>query len=74
MKKMRVISVLVVIMEVDIEVLMMENLRFILELIMVDVDLGLKIPSTFPLTIQDRLLVVMVELDIGPRPATIPPK
>ena len=74
MKKMRVISVLVVIMEVDIGVLMMENLRLILELIMVDVDLGLKIPSTFHLTIQDRLLVVMVELDIGPRPATIPPK
>ena len=40
---------------------------------MIDVYLGLKITATFPLVIWDRLLVVMVDVDIGPRPATLPP-
>ena len=40
---------------------------------MVDVDIGLKIPSTYTLEIREKLLVVMVYLDIGPRPATILP-
>ena len=40
----------------------------------VDVDIGLKRPPTFTLTIKDILLVVMGELDIGPRPATITPE
>ena len=41
---------------------------------MVELDLCLKRTSTFPLTIQEKLLVVMRELDMGTRPATITPK
>ena len=41
---------------------------------MVDMDLGLKRPATFHLTIQDKILVVMRYLDICPRPATLPTK
>ena len=36
-------------------------------------DLGLKRSATFPLAIWDKLLVVMVEVDIGLIPATLPP-
>ena len=40
---------------------------------MVYVDLDLKRPANFLITIQDKLLLVMGELDIGPRPSTIHP-
>ena len=40
---------------------------------MVDVYIGLKIPATFHLAIQEKLLMVMGELDIGPRPFTFTP-
>ena len=40
---------------------------------MADTDLGLKRTATFPLVIQDKLLVVMGDVDIGPIPATIYP-
>ena len=40
---------------------------------MADMDLGLKRPSNFPIATLDKLLVVIGEVDIGPRPATIPP-
>ena len=40
---------------------------------MVDVDIGLKMPSIFPLTVWDKLLVVIGEMDIGPTPPTLPP-
>ena len=40
---------------------------------MADVDIGLNIPATFPFAIWKKLLVVMVELDKGPIPATFPP-
>ena len=39
-----------------------------------DVDIGLKRLAMFPLTIKEKMLVVMRELDIGNRPATITPK
>ena len=39
---------------------------------MADVDLCLNRPSTFTLTELERLLVVIVEVDIGPVPYTIP--
>ena len=52
----------------------MKKKKVISELMMVDVDLGLEIPDTFPLKIQEKLLVVMGEFDIGPRPTTIPPR
>ena len=38
-----------------------------------DVYIGLKKPATFPLTIWKKLLVVMGEVNIGPRPATLYP-
>ena len=37
------------------------------------VDVGLKIPCTITFKIREKFLMVMVELDIGLRPATIPP-
>ena len=40
---------------------------------MTDMDLGLNIPDTFPLETLEKLLVVIGELDIGPRLATPPP-
>ena len=42
-------------------------------MIMTDVNLGLKIRATFALEIREKMLVVMIEVDIGPRPATLPP-
>ena len=39
---------------------------------MVYVDIGLKRSATFSLAIQEKLLVVMVEVDIGPRTSTLP--
>ena len=42
-------------------------------MMMVDVDLDLKIPETSPLAIWEEMLVEMVEVDIGPIPATLPP-
>ena len=41
---------------------------------LVDVDLGLKIPAHFPLKIQEKLLVMMGEFYIGPEAAALPPK
>ena len=38
-----------------------------------DMDIGLNIPGTFLLVILEKLLVVIGEVDIYPRPATIPP-
>ena len=52
----------------------MKNRRVISELIMVDVYLGLNRPANAPLTVQETLLVVMVNLDIGTTPSTITPK
>ena len=37
-----------------------------------DMDLGLKRPETIILKIVDKVLIVMVEVDIGLRPATLP--
>ena len=37
----------------------MKNRRVVSELMMVDMDIGLKIPDTLPLTIHYKLLVVM---------------
>ena len=51
-----------------------KNIRVTSELMMVDVDPGLKRPSNFTPTIQGKLLVVMGELDICLRSDTIPPK
>ena len=42
-------------------------------MMMVDVYIGIKILATFPLEIREKLLVVMGELDIGPRPVTLTP-
>ena len=39
---------------------------------MLDADLGLKRPATFTLAIRETFLVVMEELDIGTRLATLP--
>ena len=36
-------------------------------------DKGIKIPATFPLTIHDKMLVVMGDTDIGPRLDTLTP-
>ena len=52
----------------------MKNRRMISELVILDVNIRLKIPDIFTLKIQEKLLVVMGELDIGPRPDTLPPK
>ena len=38
---------------------------------MENVDLGQKRPATFTIKIWDKLLVVIVEVDIGPRPSTL---
>ena len=40
---------------------------------MVHVDIGIKIPANFTLAIHEKILLAMGEVDIGPRPATIPP-
>ena len=52
----------------------MKKIRVVSELMMVNVDLGLKIPAPIPLTAQEKILVAMVELDICPTPFTLPPK
>ena len=39
-----------------------------------DVYIGLKKPATFPLTIKDKLLVVIGDFYLGPIPDTLPPK
>ena len=40
---------------------------------MEEVDIGLKGPSIFSLPIRDKLTMVMGEVDIVPRPTTLPP-
>ena len=40
---------------------------------MTDIYSGLKIPDTLPFSIVDKVLIVIGELDIGLRPATLPP-
>ena len=40
---------------------------------MTDIYSGLKIPDTLPFAIVDKVLIVIGELDIGLRPATLPP-
>ena len=52
----------------------MKKRRVISEFMMIDVDIGLNIPVTFPLTIQYIMFVLIEELDIGPRPDTLPTK
>ena len=42
-------------------------------MIMAYVNVVLKIPSNSPLTILDKLLMVMGEVEIGPIPATLSP-
>ena len=42
-------------------------------LTMTEVDLGLKIPATIPLKIWKKLLMVIGEVGISPRQATLPP-
>ena len=43
-------------------------------MMMLGVGLGLKISATFPLIMKEKMFMVMGELYIGPRPATITPK
>ena len=45
----------------------------IAENMLIEVDLGHKIPSTIPLKIREQMLMLKGEVDIGLRPATIPP-
>ena len=52
----------------------MKNRKVISELMMVDVDIGLKRPANSSLKIQEKLLVVMGELYIGSILATLPPR
>ena len=40
---------------------------------MVDVDIGIKRPANLPLDIQEKLLVVMANVDIYPIPSTLLP-
>ena len=40
---------------------------------MVEVYIGLKIPSTIPITIVEQWVMLMVEVDICLIPATLPP-
>ena len=42
-------------------------------LMMADVDLCLKRPSTLPLSKVDKILMVIVDMGIVPRPSTIIP-
>ena len=42
-------------------------------LVMADLDLVLKRSATIPLKILDKLLMVIGDVDIGPRPVTISP-
>ena len=39
---------------------------------MIDMDLGRNRTATFPHSVQNKLLVVMEDVDLGPRPDTIP--
>ena len=43
-------------------------------MMMLDTYIGLKRQDNVPFTIQEKMLVVMGYLDIGPRPATLPTK
>ena len=52
----------------------MKKRRLISELMIVEVYLGLKIPATSTLTIQEKSLMVMGDLHIGPVPAILHPK
>ena len=56
-----------------IEVMMMVTILVIECLMMTDRDIGLKRPVTLPLKIWEKLFMMIVEVDIGPRPSTIPP-
>ena len=55
MKYIMLISVLMIIMGGDIEVVMMAARGWILELMMVDVDLGLNLPATFHISIKEKI-------------------
>ena len=52
----------------------MKKRRAISKLMMVDTNIGIKRPYNFPLTIKEKLLVDMGDLDKGPRPVTITTK
>ena len=45
----------------------------IVAVVMEDVDLGLNILATLLFTIVEKVLIVMGEVDIGPRPSNLPP-
>ena len=42
-------------------------------LIMVDIDIGIKMPDTSPLGILEKMLMALEEVDICSRPVTLPP-
>ena len=52
----------------------MKKIRVIPDLVMVNLYLGIKIPATISITVQEKLLVVMGEFNICPRPVNITPK
>ena len=68
-----VISVATMVTGGEIEVVTMVKIGVIEVLMMEDVGLGLNRPATFHLSIWNKLLMAIVEVDIGPRPATLPP-
>ena len=53
--------------------MMMIKRGVIYMLMMADVDIGLKRPATITLTILEKLLTVIGEVDIGPIKATLTP-
>ena len=50
----------------------MEIKELIVVVVMENVDLGINIPAIFPFTFLDKVLMVMVEVDIGPRSSPLP--
>ena len=50
-----------------------ENKEVIVEVLVQDVEVGLKRSATLPLIIMDKVLMVLGELGIGLRPAPLPP-
>ena len=53
--------------------MMMVTIGVIEVLMMEDVDLGLNLLVTLTIKIWKKLLMVIIEVDIGPIPATLPP-
>ena len=67
------ISVAMIVTRVKIEVMIMVKIGVTEVLLMEDMDLVLKRSETLPLAIWEKLLTVIGEVGIGPRPATLPP-